>query len=149
MLYGYSWDSSNKRKGIDMESRDLFELRDVLKTSMADLKGQLKEVEDKLSDAYMSSAKDSLRNDNKDFGTAYIVDGNKRVKVNLAKKVTWDQDMLREALGTMSEENARHYGKLTFAVEERKFTAAPPAIKRILEECRTIENGRFTAELDT
>ena len=41
--------------------------------------------------------------------------------------------MLRETLGTMSDEDARHYGKLTFAVEERKFTAAPPAIKRILE----------------
>jgi hypothetical protein len=55
---------------------------------------------------------------------------------------------LRETLETMSDEDARHYGKLTFAVEERKFTAAPPAIKRILEECRTIENGRFTVELE-
>ncbi len=131
-----------------MNSRDLFDRRDTLKASMNDLKVQLKEIEDQLSDTYMSIAKDALRNDSKDFGTAYVVDGNHKVKVHLAKKITWDQDMLRETLGTMSDEDARHYGKLTFAVEERKFTAAPPAIKRILEECRTIENGRFTVELE-
>jgi len=131
-----------------MESRELFELRDVLKTSLADLKGQLKEVDEKLSATFMSAAKDSLRDDNKDFGTAYIVDGNHKVKVNLAKKVTWDQDMLRDALGAMSEEDARHYAKITFAVDERNFTASPPAVKRVLEECRTTEAGRFTVELE-
>jgi len=52
-------------------------------------------------------------------------------------------------LSKLSEEDARHYGKLTFAVEERKFTAAPPAIKRILEDCRTTEVGSFKVELDS
>ena len=29
-------------------------------------------------------------------------------------------------------EDARHYGKLTLAVDERKYTAAPPAVKGVL-----------------
>ena len=131
-----------------MESRDLFEVRKTLKASIADLKDQLKEVEDKLSSTYIPKAKELLGYDGKDFGTINISHGNDIIKAVVSKKVTWDQDMLRETLETMSDEDARHYGKLTFAVEERKFTAAPPAIKRILEECRTIENGRFTVELE-
>jgi hypothetical protein len=46
----------------------------------------------------------------------------------------------------MSPENAQHYGKLTFAVEERKFTAAPPAIREELEECRTVQVGTVKVE---
>ena len=44
-----------------MNSRDLFDRRDTLKASMNDLKVQLKEIEDQLSDTYMSIAKDALR----------------------------------------------------------------------------------------
>jgi hypothetical protein len=131
-----------------MESRDLFEVRKVLKASMADLKDQLKEVEEKLSSTYLPKAKELLGYDGKDFGTINIFHGNDTIKAVLSKKVTWDQDMLRSALETMSEEDARHYGKLTFAVEERKFTAAPPTIQRVLEECRTTDVGRFTIEIE-
>jgi len=46
----------------------------------------------------------------------------------------------------MPEEDARHYGKLTLAVDERKYTAAPPAIRNLLEPCRTVEVGGFTIE---
>ena len=132
-----------------MESRELFELRDVIKASLADLKDQLKEVDESLSKKYLTTAKALLGDAGKDFGSTSIVDGNKKIKAVVSKKVTWDQGLLRKALGELSDEDARHYGKITFAVEERKFTAAPPTIKRILEECRTTEVGSFKVELDT
>ena len=131
-----------------MESRDLFEVRKTLKASMADLKDQLKEVEEKLSSTYLPKAKELLGYNGEDFGTVNISHGNDIIKAVVSKKVTWDQELLREALSKLSEEDARHYGKLTFAVEERKFTAAPPAIKRILEDCRTTEVGSFKVELE-
>ena len=149
MLYAYSWDSSNKQKGFDMESRELFELREELKAAIDKLRGDLKDVDQNLKDTYLSRATAALSAEGKDFGTTSIVDGNRKIKAVVTKKVSWDQDSLREALGTLSDEDARHYGKLTFAVEERKFTNAPPAIRSVLEECRTTEVGRFTVELDT
>ena len=130
-----------------MNSLELFERRDELKHILADLREELKDVEQQISDLYLEMARDSLRADGKDFGTARITEGNQRLKVTVTKKVVWDQEKLRDTLESMSPEDARHYGKLTFAVEERKFTAAPPAVRSALEECRTTEVGRVTVEV--
>ena len=129
-----------------MDSRELFDRRDELKHVISELRLELKDVEEQLSDTFLPVAKDVLRANGKDFGTAQIAEGNHRLKVTVGKKVTWDQDKLRDALNNMSPENAQHYGKLTFAVEERKFTAAPPAIREELEECRTVAVGAIKVE---
>ena len=129
-----------------MNSRELFDRRDELKDVISELRIELKDVEEQLSDTFLPVAKDVLRANGKDFGTAQIAEGNHRLKVTVGKKVTWDQDKLRDALNNMSPENAQHYGKLTFAVEERNFTAAPPAIKEELEDCRTVSVGAVKVE---
>ena len=129
-----------------MNSRELFDRRDELKHVISEKRTELKDVEEQLSDTFLPIAKDVLRANGKDFGTAQIAEGNHRLKVTVGKKVTWDQDKLRETLNNMSPENAQHYGKITFAVEERNFTAAPPAIKEELEECRTVAVGAVQVE---
>ena len=129
-----------------MDSNELFERRDELKVIVAELRAELKDVEQQISDMWLSVARDALRADGKDFGTTYIVAGNRKLKAVVRKKVTWDQDELGRALQEMPENEARHYGKLTLAVEERKYTTAPPSIKEVLEPCRTVEVGGFTIE---
>jgi hypothetical protein len=129
-----------------MDSNELFERRDELKVIIAELRAELKDVEEQISDMWLSVARDALRADGKDFGTTYIVAGNRKLKAVVRKKVTWDQDELGKALQEMPENEARHYGKLTLAVEERKYTTAPPSIKEVLEPCRTVELGGFTIE---
>jgi hypothetical protein len=129
-----------------MDSNELFERRDELKVIVAELRAELKDVEEQISDMWLSVARDALRADGKDFGTTYIVAGNRKLKAVVRKKVTWDQDELGRALQEMPENEARHYGKLTLAVEERKYTTAPPSIKEVLEPCRTVEVGGFTIE---
>jgi len=129
-----------------MDSNELFERRDELKVIIAELRAELKDVEEQISDMWLSVARDALRADGKDFGTTYIVAGNRKLKAVVRKKVTWDQDELGRALQEMPENEARHYGKLTLAVEERKYTTAPPSIKEVLEPCRTVELGGFTIE---
>ena len=131
-----------------MNSMELFERRDELKSVITDLRAELKNVDDQLSDLFLPLARDALRADGKDFGTAHIVEGNVAMKVNVGKKVTCDQDVLRDTFNSMTPENAQHYAKLTYAVEERKYTAAPPAIKATLEAARTTEVGRFTVEVE-
>jgi len=129
-----------------MNSRELFERREELKYVIADLKVELKDIEQQISDIFLDQTRDALRADGKDFGTTYIVAGNRKLKATVRKKVVWDQDELGNVLQAMPEEDARHYGKLTMSVEERKYTAAPPAIKAVLEPCRTVEVGGFTIE---
>ncbi len=129
-----------------MNSRELFDRREELKHVISEMRTEIKDVEEQLSDTFLPIAKDVLRANGKDFGTAQIAEGNHRLKVTVGKKVTWDQDKLRNTLNNMSPENAQHYGKLTFAVEERNFTAAPPAIKEELEDCRTVSVGAVKVE---
>ena len=131
-----------------MNSLTLVERRDELKAGIVQLRDELKDVELQLSDLFLPLARDSLRADGKDFGTAHIVEGNVRMKANIGKKVTWDQGTLRDTFNSMTPENAQHYAKLTYAVEERKYTTAPPAIKSTLEAARTTEVGRFTVEIE-
>jgi len=129
-----------------MNSRELFERRQELKYIIADLREELADVEEQLYDTFYIQTTDALRADGKDFGTTYIVAGNRKLKATVRKKVTWDQDKLGNVLQSMPEEDARHYGKLTLAVDERKYTAAPPAVKDMLEPCRSVEVGCFSIE---
>ena len=130
-----------------MNTLELLELRDELKSQIADARNKIKEISDLLEDQYLDDAKAFLADKGQDFGTAYVPCGNMRLKVVVGKKVTWDQDKLRDVLGSMAPEDARHYGKLTFAVEETKYQAAPPAVRAQLEECRTTETGTITFNL--
>lgn len=129
-----------------MNSRELFERREELKHVLTELRDELKDIEQQISDTFLEQARDALRADGKDFGTTYIVAGNAKLKATVRKKVVWDQDSLGLVLQSMPEEDARHYGKITLAVDERKYTAAPPAIKETLEACRTVEVGGFSIE---
>ena len=127
-------------------SNALLERREELRTVISELKEELAGVNEQIQDTWLQQVRDALRADGKDFGTTTIVSNNKKLKATVRKKVTWDQDMLRDRLNNMSPENAQHYGKIVFSVEERKYTAAPPAMKSLLETCRTVEVGGFTIE---
>ena len=131
-----------------MNSRELFDRREELKYVIADLKVELKDIEQQISDTFLDQARDALRADGKDFGTTNIVAGNRKLKATVRKKVVWDQNELGLVLEAMAPEDARHYGKLTLAVDERKYTAAPHAVREVLERCRTVEVGGFTIEED-
>lgn len=129
-------------------SNQLLERREELRTIIDGHKKELSDINEKIQDTWQQEVRDALRAAGKDFGSTTIMSGNKKLKATIRKKVTWDQDKLRDQLNKMSPENAKHYGKLVFSVEERKYTAAPPDIKNQLEDCRTVEMGTFSIEED-
>lgn len=129
-----------------MNSRELFERREELKHVLTELRDELKDIEQQISDTFLDQARAQLRADGKDFGTTHIIAGNAKLKATVRKKVVWDQNELGLVLQSMPEEDARHYGKITLAVDERKYTAAPPAVREALEACRTVEVGGFSIE---
>ncbi len=55
-----------------MNSRELFERRDELKHVISEMRLELKDVEEQLSDIFLPVARDVLRANGKDFGTAQI-----------------------------------------------------------------------------
>ena len=84
-----------------------------------------------------------MRSQGKDFGTATIAEGNSRFKINIPKKVKWDNDMLKEVFEGMNPDDANHFAKVTFSVDERVYNAAHKEIRDLLEPCRVTEMGKF------
>lgn len=80
----------------------------------------------------------------KDTGVVHIAASNTlNLAVDVDKDVKWDQTILRAALDAMTPEDARHYGKVAITVEEKKYTAAPPAIQTTLLRARTVKPGKM------
>jgi len=48
----------------------------------------------------------------------------------------------------MDADDARHYGKISVTIEERKYTSAPPAIKALLEPHRTVDLAGVSFKLE-
>lgn len=80
----------------------------------------------------------------KDTGVVHIAASNTlNLTVDVDKDVKWDQTILRAALDAMTPDDARHYGKVAITVEEKKYTAAPPAIQTALQRARTVKPGKM------
>ena len=116
-----------------------------LALTKANLESELKQAQKKvrdfnkdLEDRYLEKAKQKLNEDNKDFGTANIFDGNQKVKVELRKKVEWDQDKLTQFLNSLKPEEANHLVKFTVSIPEAKFVNALPSMQEKLKEFRTV-----------
>jgi len=136
---------------FEMDTKNLFQHRNELKEKYDIAKKELALINEVLDAKDYNEARNELASQNKNFGTVIInTDSNHlQMKVNVKKKVSWDQAGLMTTLDTqMDADDARHYGKISVTIEERKYTNAPPAIKALLEPHRTVEMASTTYELE-
>ena len=101
-----------------------------------------------IQEKYGSSAASIRAEDGKDTGTVRIEDGDFTVISNLPKKVKWDESILINAFNGMDPDMARHYAKVTYKVDERKFEAAPPEVRAMLLKARTLDTGKETIKIE-
>tara|TARA_A100000172_G_scaffold76847_2_gene60696 strand:+ start:636 stop:1049 length:414 start_codon:yes stop_codon:yes gene_type:complete len=131
-----------------MNDQELLQAKVALKRDIDSQKKKMEELNALLQARFFSEARDELQRDGKDFGTTTIFsEQDEKVKVAINKKVTWDQQALRDAFDSMDAEDARHYAKVTYSVDERKYTNAPPAIVSKLQPARTVEQGTVNVDL--
>ena len=135
-----------KEKGIIMDLdflhmplQDLFKYREDLKNQIQALKDKQAHLNDDLAIRFGNTARNKLADDGKDYGSVTLHEHGYKVKVSLRQKVTWDQEGLAQSLMDMDQDDARHYAKITYGIDERKYNNAPPAIKAKLQEHRTVE----------
>ena len=132
----------------DMNDQELLQAKVALKYDIDRHKKKMEELNALLQARFFSEARDELQREGKDFGTTTIFsEQDQKVKVAINKKVTWEQQALRDAFDSMDAEDARHYAKVTYSVDERKYTNAPPAIVAKLQPARTVEQGTVNIDL--
>ena len=130
-----------------MPDTNLFTQRDSVRDRMAQDKILLKELNEQIEGRYLEIAKSQLHEDGKDFGTTTIVDNDKSVKVQVKKRVEWDQEALERISDSMRADLVDHYIKKTLTIEERKYTTAPPDLQRLFQEARTASIGGAIIEV--
>ena len=124
---------------LHMPMADVFKYRENLKKQIEVLKKKQATLNEDLSIRFGNSARNKLNEDGKDYGTVTFNDQGFKVKVSLKQKVTWNQEGLAIALTEMEPDEARHYARITYGVDERKYNNAPPAVKDKLQQHRTVE----------
>ena len=112
--------------------------KETLVRNYEQAKKELEDFNKALENRYSEPAKDLLRQEGKDFGTATLIENNYKIKVEMRKKVDWDQSGLKLFLGSISPEEASHYAKVSITVPEAKFTNAVPEVQEKLKEFRTV-----------
>ena len=123
-----------------MPIADVFRYREDLKQQLEHIKNKQADMNKQLELRFGNFAKEKLNNDNKDYGSTHLNEGGFKVKVTLRQKVTWDQDgLVQTFMNDLSEDDAKHYAKITYGIDERKYNSAPPAIKDKLQKHRTVQ----------
>ena len=123
-----------------MPIADVFRYREDLKQQLEHIKNKQADMNKQLELRFGNYAREQLNTENKDYGSTTLNEGGFKVKVTLRQKVTWDQDgLVQTFMNDLSEDDAKHYAKITYGVDERKYNSAPPAIKDKLQKHRTVQ----------
>tara|TARA_R100000005_G_C4991393_1_gene198751 strand:- start:1300 stop:1743 length:444 start_codon:yes stop_codon:yes gene_type:complete len=131
--------NSSAMKFIDVSDIQSLKLRkEYLTKQFEEAKQQLDDFNKNLEQMYLDKAKKQLNNEGKDFGTANFEDNGVKVKVELRKRTSWDQEKLLEYLNTLPGDLARHYSKVSITVPDARFTNATPDVKKELQKFRTV-----------
>jgi DNA-directed RNA polymerase specialized sigma24 family protein len=135
-------ETSTAKKISQLEVYDLMDLSDQL----AKLTNYAKELKEKLEDGlnlkFSEAVKNNLRSENKDTGTTHFFDGAFQITAEVPKKVTWDQEKMEELIKSIPDERRKDIVKISYAIEERKYSALPHEYQELFREARTITPGK-------
>jgi RNA polymerase sigma factor (sigma-70 family) len=121
---------------------DLMDLSD----QVAKLTSHAKELKEKLEDGlnlkFSEAVKNNLHSENKDTGTTRFFDGAFQIIAEVPKKVTWDQEKMEELIKRLPDERRKAIVKISYAIEERKYSELPHEYQELFREARTITPGK-------
>ena len=130
----------------DTSLLELAAFKKELEQQIAEAQKKVKAIKGELEDRYLERAQDKLRQQGKDFGNVTVEDSGFKIKIR--KKVEWEPGMVVKALNAMDQDTARHYAKVTYTIPEAKFNAAPPIIKEMLSEARTVHLQGVSVDIE-
>jgi hypothetical protein len=125
---------------------DLATIQTMLDREAETLKRRKETFEAVLLRKFQTDARAGYTLAKKDTGTITIAAPGSNllsVKVEIDKKVDWDQTKLPAIFNAMKPEDSRHYGKVAYSVPEAIYKAAPPDVQKTLQAARTLKPGKM------
>jgi RNA polymerase sigma factor (sigma-70 family) len=121
---------------------DLMDLSDQVAKLISHTKELKEKLEDGLNLRFSEAVKNNLRSENKNTGTTRFFDGAFQIVAEVPKKVTWDAEKMEELIKRIPEERRKDIVKISYSIEERKYSALPHEYQELFREARTITPGK-------
>lgn len=126
----------------------LYQLQDYVEDGLTLARNRAAYLANVLDIRYRQRADEIRKQQSKDTGTVRLADNDYVIVAEAPKQVHWDRDKLADILDTFDPDTAKHFGKWTLTVEERKFSAATPEIQDALQPARTVSIGKTKYRLE-
>jgi DNA-directed RNA polymerase specialized sigma24 family protein len=134
----------------EISALDASDLMD-LSLQVAELSAGIKQIKEKLEDGlnlkFLEAVKNSLRRENKDTGTTKFYDGAFQIVAEVPKKVSWDTEKMEELIKRIPEDARKMFVKVSYVIEERKYSALPYEYQELFREARTITPGKIRFQI--
>jgi hypothetical protein len=121
---------------------DLLQLLNLVNARLAEAKTLGEKFDDGLQLRFSSPLQNELQSQSKDSGTVHFRENDFEITAEVPKKVTWDQEKMENLVKRIPEEQRKTFVKISYAVEERKYSEMPPQYRELFSEARTITPGK-------
>lgn len=126
----------------------------MLQGDIAELKSDAKFFDEKINSALLARTEEdrrqALKAKGSDTGTVTLPFGPYAVRVDVPKRVEWDQAELAKAVARLAdlEEDPTEYVKIKYEVSETNYKAWTAKVKGIFDPARTVKHGKITAYVE-
>lgn len=127
----------------------LVEERTRLQEAAAKIDAELKAIEAHINTILGPRFNEVREATGKLTGTATVLMDGFEVKQTVAKKVTWDQEILDEIVTKISDsgDDPRRWIKVEYKVGEREYKAWPAPVKAVFDPARTVTQGNARIDI--
>jgi len=133
-----------------MDATNIIEELLICKQIQGSLAKQRAELEEKLLEAIKEDVSNQLSGNHYGAGTATVRIGDKSVKVVISKKVSWDNDLLKDVQEHLVKrgEDPSEYIDVKYSVMENKYKAWPSSLQTLFEPARTVDISKPTITVE-
>jgi DNA-directed RNA polymerase specialized sigma24 family protein len=142
-------ETSSAKEISTLEVHDLMDLNDHVAKLVIHAKELKEKLDDGLNLRFSEAVKNNLRSEskitageNKDTGTTRFFDGAFQIVAEIPKKVTWDTEKMEELIKRIPDDRRKDIVKISYSIEERKYSALPHEYQELFREARTITPGK-------
>lgn len=121
---------------------DLYDARQRIQSQMQALKTQLSVIDNAILSRYETQVKAVFTREDKQHGSVRLMaEDGIELKAEISKKVTWDNDALRNVAGRMNWDEASRIFKITFEVPEKIYKTLPDELRQEVDKARKTTYG--------
>jgi hypothetical protein len=141
-------EKSSAKEISELEIFDLMDLSDQVAKLISHTKELKEKLEDGLNLRFAESVKNNLRSENKDTGTTKFFEGAFQITAEVPKKVSWDAEKMEQIVKKIPEEKRKSIVKISYVIEERKYSMLSYEYRQLFNEARTVTPGKIKFQIN-